>query len=41
MQMHALLVSMLVVGCAAASARGIVWVEAERFDDRGGWTADA
>jgi len=41
MQMHALVVFMLAVGCAAASARGVVWVEAERFDDRGGWTADA
>jgi len=41
MQMHALVVFTLAVGCAAASARGVVWVEAERFDDRGGWTADA
>ncbi|NQT53635.1 FAD-dependent oxidoreductase, partial [bacterium] len=32
----------LVAACVAgaASARTVVWVEAERFDDRGGWTAD-
>ena len=29
------------VACATASGRGVVWVEAERFGDRGGWTADA
>ena len=41
MQTCILTVVILGVACATAAGRGVVWMEAERFDDRGGWTADA
>ena len=40
---QSLIAALALVACVAAtaSARAVVWVEAERFDDPGGWTRDA
>src|SRR3990172_7979138 len=43
MAVRAITALLLALGCLAGSARAgdPVWLETERFDDRGGWTNDA